>query len=78
MLEQLKKLRHQLHACAEARGSLTDPDVLAISEEADRLILKLQLLQRCELAPTAELTRDKRPCRKVTDSNRLSPKLAKK
>ncbi|HTG68497.1 aspartyl-phosphate phosphatase Spo0E family protein [Paenibacillus sp. Soil522] len=51
MLKQLQSLRLKLHEIAEARGSLTDPDVLAISEEADQLIVALQYIQRDELAP---------------------------
>ena len=58
LLDQLQRLRLQLHELAEARGSLTDPDVLAISEEADRLIVILQHLQRSEMnssvAPASE------------------------
>ncbi|WP_337102297.1 aspartyl-phosphate phosphatase Spo0E family protein [Paenibacillus sp. YIM B09110] len=49
LLQQLHSLRLKLHEMAEARGSLTDPDVLAISEEADQLIVELQYLQREEL-----------------------------
>ncbi|WP_241674901.1 aspartyl-phosphate phosphatase Spo0E family protein [Paenibacillus luteus] len=49
MLKQLQSLRLKLHEIAEARGSLTDPDVLAISEEADQLIVALQYIQRNEL-----------------------------
>lgn len=48
LLKQLHSLRQKLHEIAEARGSLTDPDVLAISEEADQLIVALQQLQRTE------------------------------
>lgn len=48
LLLQLQELRSRLHELAEARGSLTDPDVLALSEEADRLIIVLQQLQRDE------------------------------
>jgi len=48
LLQQLHSLRQKLHEMAEARGSLTDPDVLAISEEADQLIVALQQLQREE------------------------------
>ncbi|KRE40126.1 phosphatase [Paenibacillus sp. Soil522] len=51
LLKQLQSLRLKLHEIAEARGSLTDPDVLAISEEADQLIVALQYIQRDELAP---------------------------
>ena len=49
LLGQLQTLRYRLHELAEARGSLTDPDVIALSEEADRLIVVLQQLQRDEL-----------------------------
>jgi hypothetical protein len=49
LLNQLQSLRLKLHETAESRGSLTDPDVLAISEEADRLIVILQEIQRDKL-----------------------------
>ncbi|GKU76996.1 aspartyl-phosphate phosphatase Spo0E family protein [Paenibacillus sp. L3-i20] len=48
LLTQLQSLRQKLHEIAEVRGSLTDPAVLAVSEEADQLILALQYLQRNE------------------------------
>lgn len=48
LLAQLQSLRLKLHEIAEARGSLTDPAVLAISEEADQLIVALQHIQRIE------------------------------
>lgn len=50
LLDQLQRLRLQLHELAEVRGSLTDPDVIAISEEADRLIVILQHLQKSEMS----------------------------
>jgi hypothetical protein len=49
LLGQLQTIRFRLHELAEARGSLTDPEVLALSEEADRLIVVLQQMQRDEL-----------------------------
>ncbi|MGG4145102.1 aspartyl-phosphate phosphatase Spo0E family protein [Paenibacillus algorifonticola] len=49
LLDQLQSLRLKLHEIAEARGSLTDPDVLAVSEEADQLIVALQQMQRDEM-----------------------------
>ncbi|GGG87045.1 MULTISPECIES: aspartyl-phosphate phosphatase Spo0E family protein [Paenibacillus] len=52
LLNQLQSLRMKLHEIAEARGSLTDPEVLAISEEADQLIVVLQQLQRDQIAYT--------------------------
>ncbi|MBD3922106.1 aspartyl-phosphate phosphatase Spo0E family protein [Paenibacillus sp. PR3] len=42
LLTQLQALRLKLNAMAEERGNLTDPEVLAVSEEADRIILVLQ------------------------------------
>jgi len=49
LLDELHALRLKLLETAEARGSLTDPDVLAISEAADQLIVSLQQLQKEEL-----------------------------
>ena len=49
LMGQLQTLRFRLHELAEARGSLTDPEVIALSEEADRLIVALQQMQRDEL-----------------------------
>ncbi|WP_246628116.1 aspartyl-phosphate phosphatase Spo0E family protein [Paenibacillus oenotherae] len=49
LLDELQVLRLQLLAAAEARGSLTDPEVLAISEAADELIVTLQHIQKNEL-----------------------------
>ncbi|MEK3884878.1 aspartyl-phosphate phosphatase Spo0E family protein [Paenibacillus sp. PL2-23] len=57
LLRQLQSLRQRLHEMAEARGSLTDPAVLAISEEADQLIVALQQIQRTEFELSAH--RDK-------------------
>ncbi|WP_240644674.1 aspartyl-phosphate phosphatase Spo0E family protein [Paenibacillus paeoniae] len=53
MLRQLQSLRQKLHEIAEVRGSLTDPAVLAISEEADQLIVALQHIQRTEFELTS-------------------------
>ncbi|EFM10827.1 Sporulation stage 0, Spo0E-like regulatory phosphatase [Paenibacillus curdlanolyticus YK9] len=52
LLTQLQALRQKLHEMAEARGNLTDPDVLAISEEADRVIIVLQQMQAKKKAST--------------------------
>ncbi|UVI30411.1 aspartyl-phosphate phosphatase Spo0E family protein [Paenibacillus spongiae] len=49
LLDELHALRLKLLETAEARGSLTDPEVLAISEAADQLIVSLQQLQKEEL-----------------------------
>lgn len=46
LMTQLQSLRHKLYEIAEARGSFTDPDVIAISEEADQLIVALQYMER--------------------------------
>ncbi|QHT58741.1 aspartyl-phosphate phosphatase Spo0E family protein [Paenibacillus lycopersici] len=48
LLHELQVLRMRLFEMAEARGSLTDPEVLAISEEADQLIVMLQQIQKDE------------------------------
>ncbi|REK69465.1 aspartyl-phosphate phosphatase Spo0E family protein [Paenibacillus paeoniae] len=53
LLRQLQSLRQKLHEIAEVRGSLTDPAVLAISEEADQLIVALQHIQRTEFELTS-------------------------
>ncbi|WP_256208814.1 aspartyl-phosphate phosphatase Spo0E family protein [Paenibacillus sp. CF384] len=53
LLHELQVLRTKLLEMAEARGSLTDPEVLAISEAADELIVTLQLMQRDELVSDA-------------------------
>ena len=55
LLLQLQHLRTRLHEMAEAKGSLTDPDVLALSEEADQLIVVLQQLQKNEIGGVAAL-----------------------
>ncbi|WP_274648459.1 aspartyl-phosphate phosphatase Spo0E family protein [Paenibacillus humicola] len=49
LLDELQALRLKLMEAAEARGSLTDPEVLAISEAADELIVTLQQLQKNEM-----------------------------
>jgi hypothetical protein len=49
LLDELHALRLKLLEAAEARGSLTDPEVLAISEAADQLIITLQNIQKKEL-----------------------------
>lgn len=46
LMTQLQSLRHKLYEIAEAKGSFTDPDVIAISEEADQLIVALQYMER--------------------------------
>ncbi|URN96020.1 MAG: aspartyl-phosphate phosphatase Spo0E family protein [Candidatus Pristimantibacillus lignocellulolyticus] len=48
LMIQLQSLRHKLYEIAEAKGSFTDPDVIAISEEADQLIVALQYIERQE------------------------------
>lgn len=49
LLQELHALRLKLFEVAEARGNLTDPEVLAISEAADELIVTLQRIQKREL-----------------------------
>jgi len=46
---QLQSLRDKLYEVVEEKGSFTHPAVLAISEEADQLIVALQTMKRqCE------------------------------
>jgi len=54
MLSRLKDLRWKLYETVEARGSLTHPDVLAVSREADRLVV---ILQRVRLKKAARPSR---------------------
>ncbi|MBB6733940.1 aspartyl-phosphate phosphatase Spo0E family protein [Cohnella zeiphila] len=42
LIHRLQLLQNRLYEMANNRGNLTDPDILAVSEEADRLILQLQ------------------------------------
>jgi hypothetical protein len=49
LINKLHALRIKLMEAAEARGSLTDPEVLAISEAADQLIVALQRMQMQEI-----------------------------
>jgi hypothetical protein len=62
LLNELHAIRLKLHQMAESKGSLTDPDVLAVSQEADRLIVAIQQLLRDEqgyaLSLTAELSEE--------------------
>lgn len=51
---QLQSLRRKLHEIVEVRGSLTDPAVIAISEQADQLIVALQQMQREEFHESLE------------------------
>ncbi|WP_281272508.1 aspartyl-phosphate phosphatase Spo0E family protein [Paenibacillus taihuensis] len=50
LLHELQVLRIKLFEMAEARGSLTDPEVIAISEAADEVIVTLQQLHKEEQA----------------------------
>lgn len=43
---QLQSLRDKLYALVEEKGSFTHPAVLAISEEADQLIVALQTMKQ--------------------------------
>ncbi|MCM3635294.1 MULTISPECIES: aspartyl-phosphate phosphatase Spo0E family protein [Paenibacillus] len=54
---QLQSLRDKLYEVVEEKGSFTHPAVLAISEEADQLIVALQTMKRqsvCEHNKTKE------------------------
>lgn len=43
---QLQSLRDKLYEVVEEKGSFTHPAVLAISEEADQLIVALQAMKQ--------------------------------
>gem|GEM_PF-2315759 len=43
---QLQSLRDKLYEVVEEKGSFTHPAVLAISEEADQLIVALQVMKQ--------------------------------
>lgn len=43
---QLQSLRDKLYEVVEEKGSFTHPAVLAISEEADQLIVVLQAMKK--------------------------------
>jgi hypothetical protein len=46
LIHRLQMLQSRLYEMADHLGNLTDPEIVAISEEADRLIVQLQLLRR--------------------------------
>lgn len=48
LIHRLQLLQSRLYEMADHLGNLTDPKIVAVSEEADRLIVQLQLLQRKE------------------------------
>ncbi len=48
LIHRLQMLQRRLCEMAENLGNLTDPEIVAVSEEADRLIIQLQRLQRKE------------------------------
>ncbi|MCC3373844.1 aspartyl-phosphate phosphatase Spo0E family protein [Cohnella sp. REN36] len=42
---RLQTLQRRLHDMANDLGNLTDPEIVAVSEEADRLIVQLQRMR---------------------------------
>lgn len=48
LIRRLQMLQSRLCEMASDLGSLTDPEIVAVSEEADRLIVQLQLLRKEE------------------------------
>ncbi|RUS47466.1 aspartyl-phosphate phosphatase Spo0E family protein [Cohnella sp. AR92] len=42
LIHRLKMLQNRLYDMANHLGNLTDPEIVAVSEEADRLIVQLQ------------------------------------
>ncbi|WP_239618928.1 Spo0E family sporulation regulatory protein-aspartic acid phosphatase [Cohnella mopanensis] len=48
MIRRLQLLQRRLCEMANDLGNLTDPEIVAVSEEADRLIIQLQRLRKEE------------------------------
>lgn len=48
LIHRLQLLQRRLYEMADDLGNLTDPEIVAVSEEADRLIIQLQRLRREE------------------------------
>jgi len=48
LIRRLQLLQSQLCEMANDLGNLTDPEIVAVSEEADRLIVQLQRLRKEE------------------------------
>jgi hypothetical protein len=46
LITRLQLLQRRLNEMANDLGNLTDPEIVAVSEEADELILQLQLIRR--------------------------------
>lgn len=42
LIHRLQLLQNKLYDMANVLGNLTDPEIVAVSEEADRLIVQLQ------------------------------------
>jgi hypothetical protein len=45
LIHRLQLLQRRLYEMADDLGNLTDPEIVAVSEEADRLIVQLQRLR---------------------------------
>ncbi|MDB4867561.1 MAG: hypothetical protein JWR03_1894, partial [Cohnella sp.] len=45
LIHRLHLLQRRLYEMADDLGNLTDPEIVAVSEEADRLIVQLQRLR---------------------------------
>ncbi|TVX95017.1 aspartyl-phosphate phosphatase Spo0E family protein [Cohnella terricola] len=48
LIGRLQQLQRRLYEMANDLGTLTDPEIVAVSEEADRLIIQLQRLRKKE------------------------------
>lgn len=48
LIHRLQLLQRRLCEMANDLGNLTDPEIIAVSEEADRLIIQLQRLRKKE------------------------------
>ncbi|MFC5703218.1 Spo0E family sporulation regulatory protein-aspartic acid phosphatase [Cohnella faecalis] len=48
LIHRLQLLQRRLYEMADDLGNLTDPEIIAVSEEADRLIVQLQRIRMNE------------------------------
>ena len=48
LIHRLQLLQRRLCEMADDLGNLTDPEIVAVSEEADRLIVQLQRIRKDE------------------------------
>lgn len=72
LIHRLQLLQRRLCEMADDLGNLTDPEIVAVSEEADRLIIQLQRLRieeaearKKDAEPTSALLAASQPAEEV-------------